>query len=110
MCLFFVYLHECLCADTNEFMENQSTELQQFILENANLFWWVPENKLQDLTAESLVEGVLNFGDIQSVKKLFAIFSVHRVAEIFYQQLKRKRHNYYPQTKHYFTLYFQKYA
>ncbi|MDD3741065.1 MAG: hypothetical protein PHH30_07465 [Bacteroidales bacterium] len=94
-------------------MENvkiDKDKLQELIIENSILFWWVPESKKKDLKLESLVEAILNYGTISSVRQLFDVAGIDMVAKIFFSQTKSKRTNYLPQTKHYFTLYFNKYA
>ena len=87
-----------------------SPEIKKFIKENADLFWYIPEEKKQDISHEVLVEFILNYGEKESVKTLFKLLGIDRVAEIFYNQINRKRVNYYPQVIHFFDLYFQKYA
>lgn len=90
-------------------MEN-STEIKQFIKENSSLFWYIPEDKKQDISHEVLVEFILNYGNQNSVKKLFNLLGINQVANIFYKQTNRQRVNYFPQVTNFFNLYFQKYA
>jgi len=87
-----------------------SPEIKKLISKNANLFWTVPEEKKQDISLDLLVETLLNYGDIESIKELFAIIGIKKVSEIFFKQINRERCNYYPQTKHYFNLYFIKHV
>jgi hypothetical protein len=58
------------------------------------------------------VEAVLNYGNWDDVQKLIKILGIKRVAKIFRQQTApdKMRCNYRPDVKHYFNLYFQKYA
>lgn len=72
------------------------------------LVWYVknPEN----LNPESIVEHTLNYGDWDDVQELIKILGMKETARIFREQTNRRRVNYYPQTKHYFQLYFEKYA
>ena len=83
---------------------------QELIKQNSFLFWWVPEDKKQSLSLDSVVEAILNYGNSGSVKQLFDAYGIQKVSEIFYRQISGQRTNYLPQTIHYFTLYFQKYA
>lgn len=85
-------------------------EIQTLIKENSHLFWWVPEDKKPYLSLDSLVEAILNYGDSESVKKLFDSVGIEKVAEVFFSHIERPRNNYFPQTKHYFTLYFNRYV
>ncbi|MCD4795131.1 MAG: hypothetical protein K8R54_18005 [Bacteroidales bacterium] len=87
-----------------------SPEIKEFIKENSSLFWYIPEEKKQDISHEVLVEFILNYGDEKSVKKLFNLLEINYVADIFYKQTQRKRVNYFPQVTNFFNLYFQKYA
>lgn len=85
-------------------------EIKQFIKENSSLFWYIPEEKKQDISHEVLVEFILNYGNQKSVKKLFKLLGIRRVAEIFRKQTNRKRVNYFPSVINFFNLYFNKYA
>ena len=90
-------------------MEN-SPKIKQFIKENSALFWYIPEEKKQDISHEVLVEFILNYGKHESVKTLFNLLGINYVADIFYKQTNRQRVNYFPQVTNFFNLYFQKYA
>jgi len=85
-------------------------EIKQFIKENSSLFWWIKEEKKENISQEFLVETILNYGDINSVKKLFELFGINKVAEIFYKQTSRERINYFPQVVNFFNLYFKRHA
>lgn len=86
-------------------------KIQELICENSNLFWWVPEDKKKNLSLDSLVEAILNYGNEESVKKLFLIIGEETVAEIFKKNTKNKmRINYFPEVLNYFHLYFTKYV
>lgn len=84
--------------------------LQELLRESANLFWWVPDDKIESLPLESLVEVVLNYGTMQQVRDLFHSMGKDTIAAIFREQIKRPRKVYLPQVEHYFTLYFDKYV
>ena len=76
-------------------------KLHSQIVKNRPYFWWwVPDNKL--LSVEKIVEGVLAFGDMEDVYKLFQILGRERVKKIFFQQLQNKRCNYAPCTINFF--------
>jgi len=92
-------------------MTNPDTnKLQQLNQQNSHLFWWVPEDKKPNLSLESLVEAILNYGNSASVKQLFEACGVSEIADVFYKQISKPRNNYLPITIHYFRLYFQKHA
>lgn len=85
-------------------------EIKQFIKENSTLFWWIKQEKKENISHEFLVETILNYGDIKSVKKLFELIGINNVAEIFFKQTSRERINYFPQVVNFFNLYFKRHA
>jgi hypothetical protein len=87
-----------------------NTDIQNLIKQNSHLFWWVPDHKKEQLTCESMVEAILNYGNSQSVRQLFENLGITKVANIFRQQISKPRNNYKRPVKHYFTLYFDKHA
>ncbi len=75
-------------------------------------FIWYTGN-YDALSADSIVEATLNYGDWEDVQELISIMGIHRVADIFREKSapsEMSRQNYFPKVKHYFTLYFNKYA
>ena len=87
-----------------------SPEIKAFIRENSGLFWWMPADKIEDISLSSLVEAILNYGDEPEIKKLFDLVGIETVADLFYRQTAGPRTNYKPRTKHFFTLYFKRHA
>jgi hypothetical protein len=90
-----------------------SPELKAFIRENSSLFWYTPQDKKEDIGAEFLVEMILNYGDINAVRKLLKIMGIKKVAEVFYYSInlsQRRRGNYHESTVNFFTLLFKRYA
>ena len=90
-------------------MEN-TPEIKKFIRENSDLFWYIPEDKKEDISHEVLVEFILNFGNDKSVKKLFELLGIDYAADIFRKQTTGKRVNYFKRTIHFFNLYFVRHA
>ena len=82
--------------------------LQKFIKKRPYLIWYT--KNYDGLSEEAIVESVLNYGDWDDVKKIFAISGIKKIAAIFRKQTKKKRNNYRPEIKNYFQLYFQKHA
>ena len=82
--------------------------LKTFIKKRPHLVWHVKD--LDNLSQESVVENVLNYGDFDDIKKMFKIIGLKNTANIFKQQIKQLRNNYDPKIAHYFKLYFQKHA
>ena len=84
------------------------TQLKSFMKARKGLVWYVKNP--EDLPLESIVEHVLNYGNWDDVVTLIQIAGISKVAEIFRKQISQQRTNYHKKTKHYFQLYFQKYA
>lgn len=85
--------------------------LQDFIKKRKFLVWWVKD--CEKLDAPAIVEATLNYGDWGDVRSLIKILGIKKVAEIFRSRSKPSklgRQNYSIKTKHFFTLYFKKYA
>jgi hypothetical protein len=90
-----------------------SPEIRQFIREQKNLFWYIPDNKKENISNESLVETILNYGDIKAVIRLFNLLGIKKVAKFFFGSINlsnRRKGNYHELTINYFTLVFRKYA
>ena len=94
-------------------MPQNSPELKAFIRENADLFWYTPDDKKEEISHELLVEHILNYGSLDAVRKLFSIMGIDNVAKVFFgaiNQSDRKKGNYHELTLNYFTLIFNAYA
>ena len=90
-----------------------SSEIKEFIRQNAELFWFVPDAAKEDVSEECLVETILNYGSMDAVIRLFRLLSINRAAEIFFnsiQRSERRKGNYHELTLNYFTLLFKKYV
>ncbi|MBW6490487.1 MAG: hypothetical protein K0B15_04750 [Lentimicrobium sp.] len=86
-----------------------SPEIKEFILQHSNLFWYTPEDKKEEISNEYLVETILNYGDMNDVRKLIKIVGIERLSEIFYGLQGRKIMNYYPEIYNYFSILVKKY-
>ena len=87
-----------------------SPEIKAFIKEHSNLFWYTPEKEKENISPELLVETILNYGDLDAVKKLFSIMGIENVAKVFFSLHGRKKLNYFPEIYNFFNLYLEKYA
>jgi len=87
-----------------------SPEIIEFIKENSRLFWWIKPEEKENIEISFLVETILNYGNEKSVRKLFDLIGIEKVAEIFFRQTSGERINYHPRTLNYFRLYFQRHA
>ncbi len=79
-----------------------------FVRKRKYLFW--STKNYDGLSNEAVVEGVLNYGDMNDVRELIALLGMQEVARIFRENTNRVRINYRPEVVNYFQLYFQKYA
>ena len=82
--------------------------IHDFIKKRKHLIWYVRD--YDSLSAESIVEATLNYGNWDDVQKLIKILGVKKTARIFYKQAAQKRCNYHEKSKHYFSLYFKEHA
>jgi len=90
-----------------------SPEIKAFIHEHSSLFWYTPEDKKEKISEEFLVETILNYGDLKTIKELFSILGIRKTAEIFFHSINlspRRKGNYFDTTCNFFTLFFQRYA
>jgi len=75
-----------------------------------NLFWWVPGKEIASLSPDAIVESVLSNGNEDTVRQLFDLYGIEKVAEIFNRQTSGRRINYRPRTVHFFKEYFHRHA
>jgi hypothetical protein len=91
-------------------MHENTPEIKTFIKEYSYLFWYTPENGKENISHEFLVETILNYGDLEAVKKLFKIMGIKNVAKVFFSLEGRKKLNYFPEIYNFFSLYLKRYA
>jgi hypothetical protein len=87
-----------------------SPEIKAFIRDNRSLFWYTPEDKKEDISLEFLVETILNYGDMNTIKTLIGILGIKEISRIFFSAKGRQKLNYYPEIYNYFSLLFSRYA
>lgn len=87
--------------------------LRALIHDYGRLFWYVPQDRKPFLSEPAVVETILNYGDMQAIKRLFNILGKEKVADIFYRQTHGKylhRNNYQKLTAHFFDIYFHRHV
>ena len=89
---------------------SHNKEIENFIKDHSNLFWYTPEEKKGNMSLELLLETILNYGDYQSVKRLFELIGINKAAEVFKMQISNERNNYFAPVKNFFRLYFNRHA
>lgn len=82
--------------------------INDFIKKRPYLIWYT--KNYDNLSPDSIVEAVLNYGNWDDVQKMIKILGIKRTAKIFYKQARQKRCNYHKKAKNYFSLYFKKHA
>ena len=87
-----------------------SSELKAFIKEKSNLFWYIPEDKKEEVSPGLLVETILNYGTMDDVRTLFRLMGIEEVSRIFFSAKGRQKLNYYPEIYNFFSLLFKKYT
>ena len=87
-----------------------SPEIKQFIREHSALFWYIPENKKEEISQELLIETTLNYCELNDIKRLIGIMGIETISDVFFNLQGRKKLNYFPEIYNYFSLLFRKYA
>jgi hypothetical protein len=79
---------------------------RELVKPRSYLWWWVRDS--EKLSLQSVVEGVLAYGDMGDVEKLFHLVGRRKVADIFFEQISGSRCNYRPQTVNFFRKVFSR--
>lgn len=93
--------------------DKHSPEIRAFIHRHSSLFWCAPEDKKEEISEELLVETILNYGDLNSVKDLISLMGISKISKIFFDSIgksERRKGNYHELTLNYFTLVFKPHA
>jgi hypothetical protein len=96
--------------NTHDKYKMRSEALKDFIREHTVLFWYSPDDKTEAVSDELLVETILNYGDMDAVRKLLELMGIQKAAAIFRSMTGRKQMNYFPEIWNFFNLYFNRYA
>lgn len=86
----------------------RTPEEKAFIRKNAHLFWYIPDDKKEDISDEVLVEFILNYGTMQSFQELRELLGLNRISTVFLNLEGRKKMNFYPEIYNLFYLYLKK--
>ena len=87
-----------------------NSEIKKFIREHSQYFWYTPECEKENISQELLLETILNYGTMDEVRELLQLLGVQEAARIFFAASGRKKLNYYPEIRHFFSLLFKRYA
>jgi hypothetical protein len=91
----------------------QTEKIRKFLSEQRDLFWFVPESGLDCISNSVLVETILNYGSLESVRSLISLLGMETVAREFAKAALgkgRRRNNYHELTRNYFLHVFKRYA
>jgi len=91
-------------------MKAVKTEIENFIMDNSWLFWYLPEDKKSKVSKELLLESVLNYGTMDECLKIIKLLGYKESLEILENAKGRKKGNYYPEIYNFFYLYLKKHA
>lgn len=87
-----------------------SPEVKAFIRKHSSLFWYIPEEKKEDISNELLVETIFNYGTLDDVRELINILGLKQINSVFFGLKGREKLNYYPEIYNYFYLMLSNYA
>lgn len=85
-------------------------EVKSFIRKHSSLFWYTSKDKVENISLDFLVEQVLNYGDTETIRELFAVVGLKNVKQILESTKDRKQGNYFPEIYNYFLKYTLRHA
>ncbi len=88
----------------------RSAELKDFIRLHSSLFWYIPEDKKEDISDEYLIETMLNYGRLDDIMELKKLLGEEYMSKVFLGLEGRKKLNYFPEVYNFFNLYFTRHA
>ena len=91
-------------------MNLKQKQLNRFIKTNKHLFWYTPEKNKQEISDELLLENILNYSDLPTIKEYFSIVGIKKAKLIFNKFKGRKKGNLYPEIYNLFSNYFKRFA
>jgi hypothetical protein len=86
----------------------RSQEIKKFIEEHQHLFWYTPAKEKENISDELLLEHILNYADLMTIKRLFALMGIEKVKAIFQNFKGSKKGNIYPEIYHLFSEYLKR--
>jgi hypothetical protein len=91
-------------------MKQRNNALKNFIKQNSLLFWDTPEKFKTNISDELLLEQILNYADLNTIKEYFKIIGFENAREIFNNLKGRRKQNIYPEIYTLFSEYFKRYV
>jgi len=87
---------------------DQIKQAREMVKRKPYLVWYSKNH--DDLSVQSIVEAVLNYGDWDDVLEIKEILGVKGMQAVFKEIKSKRRVNLRPQTINFFDNYFEKYA
>ena len=87
-----------------------SPEIKAFIRRHSALFWYIPEDKKEEISEELLVETILNYGTLEDSLRLISLLGESKVQRILSSAKGRKKGNYFPEIHNFFSLLLARHA
>lgn len=87
-----------------------SNKIKKYIHQHSSLFWYIPEDKKEDISKQLLVETIFNYGSLSDALKLIEMMGKNNVYKILKNMKGRKKMNIYPEIFNFFILYLEKNA
>jgi hypothetical protein len=87
-----------------------NTKIRKFIKKHGHLFWYTPESKKQEVSDEFILEQVLNYAELSTIKEYFGIIGIEKAIQDFHNIKCRRKGNIYPEIYHLFEEYFKRNA
>ncbi len=91
-------------------MQERSKKLKNFILKNSYLFWSIPEDSKINVSDELLLEYILNYSEMPTIKEYLDIVGINQAKMIFNNLSDRRKKNIFPEIYNLFMEYFTKNA
>jgi len=91
-------------------MKQRNNALKNFIKQNSFLFWDTPEKFKTNISDELLLEQILNYADLNTIKEYIKIIGFENAREIFNNLKGRRKQNIYPEIYALFSEYFKRYV
>ncbi|MEI6462999.1 MAG: hypothetical protein WCO33_05060 [bacterium] len=80
-------------------------DLQKYLLENKQLFWDTDQAKFDQLSDESIIERIMQYGNMRDFSILESTYGDAYIAEVFEKILNKKRVNLSKETVNFYSLY-----
>ena len=89
-------------------MQVKNSEFKLWLKQHKMFWWWVPD--VTKLSEDSILEGVMSYGDWEDFLKLKKWWGMKKIKGVFKQIISRKRVNLRPATRNLFANYLSAYA